>query len=126
MTHQNRCAFGLTAALVCDFITIGRADVRIEGTPEAVRITTSDGDTISNVLSTFGATFQIKYRTSVPLDAPKPSSIYLGSFEQVLSRLLEGYDYIIKRDDKTKAIEVMVVGQRGEVAALQAGVPAVK
>jgi hypothetical protein len=126
LTRQNRYAFVLTAALVCALISIGRADVGIEGTPAAVRVTTSDGDTISSTLSRFAETFNIKYRTTVPLDAPKPGATYLGSFEQVLSRLLEGYDYVIRTEEKTKTIEIMVIGTRGVVAVPQAAVPAVK
>jgi hypothetical protein len=39
-----------------------------------------------------------------------------GSFGQVISRLLDGYDYVIKDDQET--IEIVVFGRRGEVPIL--------
>jgi small nuclear ribonucleoprotein (snRNP)-like protein len=54
--------------------------VRVEGTPAAVRVTTSDGDTISNILLAFDQAFNIKYRATISLDARRASATYLGSF----------------------------------------------
>src|SRR5262249_36098119 len=40
---------------------------------------------------------------------------YSGSFRQVISRLLDGYSYVIKADD-SKTTEIVVLGKRGEAA----------
>src|SRR5215467_2399375 len=110
--NQRRCVFALAAALVCSLPTTARAEVHVEGSPAAVRITTSR-DTISNVLSALAATFNVQYRAAIPLDAAAEST-YSGSFRQVISRLLDGYNYVIKADD-SKTTEIVVLGKRGEV-----------
>ena len=58
-------------------------------------------------------TFQVTYRTSVPLDT-RADATYAGTFGQVISRLLTGYNYVIKRDGEEA--EIVVYGRRGEVA----------
>jgi hypothetical protein len=110
--YRYRCAFGLCAALMCGLTLPARAEVRVEGTPAAVRVTTSQ-DAISDVLAAFAVTFNVRYRTSVPLDAAA-SPTYSGSFGQVVSRLLNGYNYVIKADQE--ATEIVVLGRRGAAA----------
>jgi hypothetical protein len=109
---QRRCAFGLATALTCVLATIACAEVQVEGSPAAVRVTTSQ-DAISDVLSALAAAFNVRYRSTISLDATA-DAIYSGSLGQVISRLLDGYNYVIKRDQET--IEIVVVGRRGEVA----------
>jgi hypothetical protein len=109
--NQCECVFVLTVAFVCSLAAIASAEVHVEGSPAAVRVTASR-DTISNVLSTLAATFNVQYRTAIPLDAAADAT-YSGSFRQVISRLLEGYNYVIKGDD-SKTIEIVVLGKRGE------------
>jgi hypothetical protein len=90
--------------------TIASAEVHVEGTAAAVRVTTNK-DAIPDVLSAFAAPFNVRYRTSVPLDG-SASSAYSGSLVQVISRLLDGYNYVIAHDQET--IEIVVLGKRGE------------
>ena len=108
----RQCAFGLAVALNCGLATIACAEVHIEGSPAAVRVTTSQ-DTISDVLSAFAAAFKIKHRSSIPLDAAANAN-YTGSFGQVIARLLDGYNYVIKNEQETT--EIVVFGRRGETA----------
>ena len=107
----RQCAFGLAVALNCGLATIACAEVHIEGSPAAVRVTTSQ-DTISDVLSALAAAFKIKHRSSIPLDAAANAS-YTGSFGQVIARLLDGYNYVIKNEQETM---IVVFGKRGEAA----------
>jgi len=109
--RQRRYAFGLATAFMCGVATAAGAKVQVEGSAAAVRVTTSQ-DAISDVLSAFGAAFNVRYRTSIPLDATA-NAVYSGSLGQVISRLLEGYNYVIKSDRDT--IEIAVLGRRGEV-----------
>src|SRR5215470_7487945 len=111
--NQRRSMFALSVALVCSLPRIAGAEVYVEGSPAAVRVTTSR-DTISDVLSALAATFNVQYRTSIPLDAAADAT-YSGSFRQVISRLLDGYSYVIKADD-SKTTEIVVLGKRGEAA----------
>jgi hypothetical protein len=91
---------------------MARAEVQVEGNPAEVRVTTTR-DTISDVLSAFGTTFNVQYRTAIPLDASALAT-YSGPLGQVISRLLDGYNYVIKTNRETT--EVIVYGRSGEVS----------
>jgi hypothetical protein len=108
----RRCACALWAVLMSSLATAACAEVRVQGSPAAMRVTTSQ-DAISDVLAAIATTFNVQYRTSIPLDA-LASVTYSGSFGQVISRLLDGYNYVIKREQDTT--EIVVFGRRGEVA----------
>jgi hypothetical protein len=99
-------------ALTCGLATAAAAEVRVEGSPAAVRVTTSQ-DAIADVLSALAVNFNVQYRTAIALDAAANPS-YSGSVGQVIARLLDGYNYIIKRDQEST--EVVVFGKRGEMA----------
>jgi hypothetical protein len=92
--------------------TIARAEVHVEGPASAVRVTT-DKEAIPGVLSAFEAPFKLRHRTSVPLDGTV-SSVYSGPLKHVISRLLDGYDYVIAHDQGT--IDLVIWGKRGEAA----------
>jgi len=97
-------------ALVGGLATGASAEVHVEGNVNALRVTAS-GDKISDVLSAFGAQFPLKYRTGVPLDAEVTGS-FSGSLSRVVSRLLDGYNYVIKKDKDLT--EIVVFSERGE------------
>jgi hypothetical protein len=115
MQYQGSCVlrFALAPAtvLACSLATVTHAEVKIEGSLAEVRITT-DKEAISEVLSAFGGAFEVRYRTAIALDAAAGTA-YSGSFGQVISRLLDGYNYIIKKDQET--IEIVIFGRRGEL-----------
>ena len=66
--------------------------------------------TISDVLAAVTKTFNVKSRMAIPLE-PAASASYSGSFEQVISRLLDGYNYVIKTEQGTT--EIIVLGEHG-------------
>jgi hypothetical protein len=72
---------------------MARAEVKVEGNPAEVRVTTSR-DSISDVLSC-----SAPRSTCIP-DRYSPRRTgarnLFGLFGQVISRLLDGYDYVIK------------------------------
>jgi hypothetical protein len=70
-------------------------------------------DSIAAVLTAFGTSHKLRYRAAVPLDAAA-NAVYAGSLGEVLTRLLDGYNFIVKRDQD--GIEVVVLGRRGDVA----------
>lgn len=87
-----------------------RAKVKIEGTRDALHVAT-DNDTVANVLAALGAAYPIAVEASAPLDAPAREQVS-GSLPQVLSALLDGYDYAIWIErDLTK---VVVSGRSGK------------
>jgi hypothetical protein len=109
---QRRCVLALSVAFVWSLPTIASAEVHVEGSPAAVRVSTSR-DTISDVLSALAATFSVRYRTVIPLDAAAAAT-YSGSLQQVISRLLDGYNYMVKIDD-SRTTEIVVFSPRGKV-----------
>jgi hypothetical protein len=109
---KRRCLLVAVAALACGAATDASAEVRVEGNLNALRVSTS-GDTLSDVLSAFGTRLPVKYRTAVPLNA-EVNGAYSGSLSQVMSRLLDGYNYVIKNDHEMT--EIIILGKNGEIA----------
>lgn len=99
-------------SLTCSLASPASADIRIDGNLHALRLSTN-GDSLADVLSRFDTLFAVKFRSSVPLRA-EVRGTYSGSLSQVVARLLDGYNYVIKSDrDLT---EILVLGRAGEVA----------
>jgi hypothetical protein len=110
--RQYRCSRWPVVVLACALATIARAEVHVEGDSTAARVTTSQ-ETISEVLSALAAALHFRYRTAVRLDA-SANAVYSGSLREVIARLLDGYNYVIRGNHG--AIEIIVTGRRGEVA----------
>jgi hypothetical protein len=114
--HAPRWSVAVLFGLSVGVVTPARAEVKIEGTVAALRVTT-DNDAIYDVLSKLAATFNVHYRTSVRLDTAAGAR-YSGSLAEVIRRLLNGYSYVIKKQQD--AIEVVVVGNdAGQAIAVQ-------
>lgn len=111
----------LAIVLICGAPATARAEVRIAGDAAAMRVSTSQ-DTIADVLSALGVAFKVRYRTAVPLSAAAGPT-YSGSVRQVVARLLDGYNYLLKVDQES--IEVVVFGDSGQ-AAIPSFAPAPK
>jgi hypothetical protein len=107
---QRRRLLVAVTALTCWLGTAASAEVRVAGDLNALQVSAS-GDTLSDVLSAFGTLFPVKYRTSLPLTA-EVNGAWSGSFSQVVSRLLDGYNYVIKKDQGLT--EILVFGRNGE------------
>ncbi len=101
--------------------TSSRAEVRVEGTVAELRITTTDKDAIADVLAALKATFNIDYRAAIRLDATARST-YSGSLRQVIANVLDGYSYVIRKQHD--AVEVIVIGRKGEHPASVQSSPA--
>ena len=86
--------------------------VRVRGDMAAVRID-ARRTTIADVLAALNAAFDISYRSSIALDE-EITGTYAGSLRRVISRVLDGYNYVIKQDDAKLA--VIILGRRGERA----------
>lgn len=98
--------------LICGAPATAGAEVRVEGSAASVHVST-DQDTIADVLSALGAAFRLRYRSAVPLSAAAGPA-YSGSLRQVIARLLDGYNYLVKVDQETT--EISVLGSRGQAA----------
>jgi hypothetical protein len=101
-----RVAFPALCIIGASVPATSQGKINIEGTLTAVRVTTAQ-DTVSDVLAAFCATLNVRYRTLVPLNRVI-SGTYTGTAAQVIKRLLEEQDYVMRNDDEM--IELTVYG----------------
>ncbi len=85
------------------------AGVRVQGDAAALRID-ADKSQLSEVLAALGPRLNVRVQTSSPLDRVI-SGTYKGSLRDVLSRMLENYNYIV--ETRGNEVEVRVYGARG-------------
>jgi hypothetical protein len=69
--------------------------------------------TIAAVLSALRAAYNISYSSTIALDETRDGT-YAGSLGRVISRLLDGYNYVIKRQNS--ALELDILGKNGAQA----------
>jgi hypothetical protein len=110
---------GLILAM-CSGVLVGaipssvRAEVRVTGSAEVVKLEASD-TTAERALAALGAHFKLRYRASVALDRAV-SGTYEGPLPHVISRLLDGYNYIVGVKSSPDSVEVVVLGKSGKNA----------
>jgi len=111
--HVRRLArvIALLAIVTAIGSIAARAEVLVEGDAAALRVHARESQ-VAEVLSALSR-MQVRVRTSIALDKVV-SGTYSGSLKQVLTGVLEGYNYVIKSLDTTA--EVVVIGVRGERA----------
>ena len=110
------CLATLTITLVS--VAVG-GEVSVRGDSNGVQIDVKEAK-ISEVLSELGQQFGIRYSTAVALDAVV-DGCYSGSLKQVLARLLDGHNYVMKNN--RSALEVVVIGKRGSRAVVHVEAP---
>ncbi len=106
--------------LACALATPAIAGIRVDGDLHALRVS-AKGDSLADVLSRFDTLFAVKCRSAVPL-ATEVDGSFSGSLSQVVARLLDGYNYVIKSD--RELTEILVLGRAGEVAIAPKARPA--
>src|SRR5262249_13031646 len=82
------------------------AETRVTGEPDAVRVEARDSR-VEEVLVALGASFGLQYRSPSALSR-RVSGTYEGSLRRVVTRLLDGYDFVMKTG--SDGIEVTVYG----------------
>jgi hypothetical protein len=78
----------------------------VDGNPEAVRIV-AQGASVEEVLSKLTASFDVHVRKSIELSRPV-NGTYEGPLRRVVSRLLEGYSFVLTMAGER--IEIVVIG----------------
>jgi hypothetical protein len=81
------------------------SSLRVQGNAEAVQLNVRH-KTLGSVLSMLAANFNIVYKSSLALNEEINGS-YAGSLGRVLSRVLDGYDYVIKREDSKLDVTIL-------------------
>jgi len=112
--RDRHAALAVAFVLACGLTGPANADIRINGDPRTLQLRAS-GDSLAEVLARFDTLFAIKCRSAVPLNTEINGS-YSGSLSQVMARLLDGYNYVIKNDHEQ--IEIIVLGRAGEAAVV--------
>ena len=115
IARHNRAFFRLTSFLIFVGLIFSvsvpvRAEVSIEGGTDALRVETNRAS-LEDVLAALRARFNLRYHTSSALDG-SITGIYQGPLERVTSRLLDGYDFIMKRSAEN--IEIFVLQRHAQ------------
>lgn len=84
--------------------------LRVQGNATAVRLDARQV-TVGQALDALAASFNISYRTSTALDEVL-SGTYVGPLGHVIARILDGYNYAIRRENGE--VEVMIFGRQGQ------------
>lgn len=87
------------------------AEVRVQGSADEVRVE-ANGATVDDIFTALGEHFAVRYR-----GAPAGASLtatFEGPLRQVLARVLEGNDYVIKAGGD--GLEVIVLGRAPSAA----------
>jgi hypothetical protein len=102
--------FGLRAAIVLAAAlaiapTSVFGEIRVRGTPEAVTVEARD-TSVGEILAALSRAFEIDYQSSVDLDKSVYGT-YVGSLSRVLTRILQGYNFVLKTDNGSIAVTVV-------------------
>ena len=89
------------------------ADVRVKGDAGAVQVDATRSN-VGEVLSALESAFRLRVKASVALDR-HVGGRFTGPLAQVLPRLLDGYNYVIRM--QATEIEVNILGSPGNRAA---------
>ena len=101
----------LAAAMVTAAATAG-AEVRIGGNPQAIHLQLQNAS-IEDVLAALGRAFPVRYRSATKLEK-QLSGTYQGSLPNVVTRLLDGYSFVVKSTGG--GVEVTILGTRSGTA----------
>ncbi len=69
-----------------------------------------ENDTVGHVLEALGQNVSLHYRSAAPLNKVIGGS-FSGSLEHVVSRVLAGYDFVVRYN--MQGVELFVVGESG-------------
>jgi hypothetical protein len=83
----------LVLAIVANAAPSAHAETHVTGMPEAVRLEANDA-TVDEALTALGA-LGLRYRSSVALDH-RITGTFQGPLARVISRLLQGYNFVIR------------------------------
>jgi hypothetical protein len=98
--------------------SLARAEVSVQGTATDVRVE-ADGATVAEILAALGERFELHFR-GLPTDR-RVTGIFEGPLRRVISRVLDGCDYVIQR--KGDAIEVLVLNAAQSTTGAAATAP---
>ena len=104
-------ALGLACLAVLS-ATQADAEVRVDGGRDEMQVRV-ENDTVGHVLEALGQNVSLHYRSAAPLNKVIGGA-FSGSLEQVLSRVLAGYDFVVRYN--MQSVELLIVGKSGAAA----------
>jgi hypothetical protein len=102
--NRTRGALALSAVLSLAPLP-ALASTQVHGTPDAVSVEANNA-TIEEILGGLGKTFDLKYQSTGKLEK-QLTGTYRGSLQRVVTRVLEGYNFIVKSRNGTLEITVL-------------------
>jgi len=102
----------MIAVLVSTVQAPALAKTEIEGLSDAVRLSAEDAS-VNEVLAALSARFNLTYTPAPELNRAV-AGVYSGTLQQVLARILDGYDYVA--NVSVNGIELKVLGRSGSIA----------
>jgi hypothetical protein len=96
-----------------------KAEVLVTGNPDSVEVRAEEARA-DEVLLALGKVFNVRYRTSAEMDR-SITGTYRGTLQEVISRVLETYNFIVK--NSPESIEVVVLSVRDKGSSLASTTP---
>jgi hypothetical protein len=103
---------GLAVAGLAVAPTSAFAEARVRGNPNAVSVEAKDAS-VEEILVALTDAFDVHFRSSANLDK-RLTGTYEGTLQQVVTRLLRGYNFVMKSGEQ--GIEVTLLGTGKTVA----------
>jgi hypothetical protein len=108
-------AIALVIALVIT-PTWARADIQVRGTPEAV-VVEAQNATVEEILVALTDAFKVRSRSAANLDK-RLTGTYEGTLQHAVSRILKGYNFVMKSGPS--GLEITLLGAGKPVAVVSA------
>ena len=98
----------------------GLDGVRVTGTAAKLQLELND-NTVGEALTELRSAFGVTCRCAVPLDR-RVTGLYQGNINRVLSRLLEGYNFVVKTSSSGN-VELIVIDASAPASLAQSAPP---
>lgn len=119
--HRYQMCGPVALAIALVVPVVASASARVSGSAQSVAVD-AQNSSIKEILSVLSKQLNLRVRSSVELDR-QAAGTYQGSLSHVVARLLEGYNFIIKTNER--GVEVTVLGGQNNPSTVHAsGMPA--
>jgi hypothetical protein len=117
-TSASHAALALGIALAIA-PTWSRADTQVRGTPKAV-VVEAQNASVKEILIALADAFEVQFKSSSNLDK-RLTGTYEGTLQQAVSRILKGYDFVVKSG--AAGLEISLLGAGEPVAVAKTRLP---
>jgi hypothetical protein len=120
--HRHRSLISSAAAAIAvSFVwamdpTLALAEAQVSGKPDAVSVNAQNAS-VEEILVALANAFDVQFRSSADLEK-RLTGTYQGSLQQVVTRVLAGYDFFVKSGEK--GLEITLLGSGKTIAVVGA------